>query len=745
MKAFWRVFEYIWPQWTRLVVITVSAILISILFSLSFMTIVPLLKLMMGEEGLHGWADRKVCHQRYGIKFYTPERVDFVDPNKTDIAYRLVITSVEPDGLAYTAGLREQDWIVAAGSSAASEQTEKVISSKLLDVLASAGSNEKIPVRYKRFDQSGRSELVSGMLNGGQRPFYLDSMQGLLNLLPREQTPDGKTRAISIIIILMGIFTIIRCTARFYQQYIAEKVVQTAVTNLRKDVFSHVLNMPVSYFESEHPSDTVSRLVRDTGQLSSGMKAMFGKALLEPMKAAALIAGAMIIDLKLTVIFLCSGPVVVVVIAQLGRKIKRATRKSLMSWSLMLGKLKEALTAIKVVKVYNRQDHENANFDVINKKLLKQLFRIAKIDAATSPIMEVLGMIAGGAALLFGAHWVAKQEIDASEFITLVAILGTAAEAIRKSSDIWNKVQQANAAAERVYAILDLDPEAESHSAYELEPLKSRIEFQDVVFTYPGSEKPALKHVNLTVEAGRNVALVGPNGSGKTTLANLIPRFYDPDSGRILIDGKDIRGAKLQNLRSQIGMVTQNVITFNDTIASNIAYGKPGATREEIIAAARRSFAHEFIEPLPKGYDTVIGEENTGLSGGQLQRIVIARAILKNPSILIFDEATSQVDADSEAKIHRAIEEVMRDRTCIIIAHRFSTVITADIIVVMDNGRIVAQGHHNELMKTCSLYQSLYETQLVARDSGPGTRNLEPETRVPSHRRKASPRESRRT
>jgi subfamily B ATP-binding cassette protein MsbA len=365
--------------------------------------------------------------------------------------------------------------------------------------------------------------------------------------------------------------------------------------------------------------------------------------------------------------------------------------------------------------------------------------------------MEVLGMMAGGAALLFGAHWVARQEIDATEFITLVALLGTAAEAIRKSSDIWNKVQQANAAAERVYAILDLDPEVEGHSAYELEPLKSRIEFQDVVFTYPGSETPALKHVNLTVEAGCNVALVGPNGSGKTTLANLIPRFYDPDSGRILIDGKDIRGAKLQNLRSQIGMVTQNVITFNDTIAANIAYGRPGATREEIIAAARRSFAHEFIEPLPKGYDTVIGEENTGLSGGQLQRIVIARAILKNPSILIFDEATSQVDTDSEAKIHRAIEEIMRDRTCIIIAHRFSTVITADTIIVMDDGRILAQGHHNELMKTCSLYQSLYETQLVARDSGLGARDSEPdpnlaessqkgslsETRAPSHERRA--------
>ncbi|OHB62820.1 MAG: hypothetical protein A2168_04175 [Planctomycetes bacterium RBG_13_50_24] len=713
MKAFWRVFEYIWPQWPRLIVIMVSTILISILFSLSFMTIVPLLKLMMGEEGLHGWADRKVCEQRYGIKFYIPERIDFVDPNKSDIAYYLIVTNVEPDGLAYASGLRGQDRIVGVGSYAAGEEPNKVASSRLLEELAKAADNEKIPVHYKQFDQGGNFELSDGLLDSGRRPFYLDSMQRLLSLLPREQTPENKTRGITIIIILMGIFTVVRCTARYYQQYIADKVVHTAVVNLRKDVFSHVLNMPVRFFESEHPSDTVSRLVRDTEQLSSGTKAMFGKALLEPTKAAALIAGAMIIDLKLSVIFMCSGPFVMVVIGQLGRKIKRATRKSLMSWSLMLAKLKEALTAIKIVKVYNRQDYENANFDVINKGLLKQLFRIAKIDAATSPIMEVLGMVAGGAALLFGAHWVARQEIDASEFITLVAILGTAAEAIRKSSDIWNKVQQANAAAERVYAILDLESEVESPAAFELGPLKNRIEFKDVVFTYPGSETPALKQVNLSVVAGHNVALVGPNGSGKTTLANLIPRFHDPDTGRILIDGKDIREAKLHSLRSQIGMVTQNVITFNDTIAANIAYGKPGATREEIIAAARRSFAHEFVAPLPKGYDTVIGEENTGLSGGQLQRIVIARAILKNPAILIFDEATSQVDADSEAKIHNAIEEIMRDRTCFIIAHRFSTVITADIIVVMNDGQIVAQGHHNELMKTCPLYQSLYETQLV--------------------------------
>jgi ABC-type multidrug transport system fused ATPase/permease subunit len=222
-----------------------------------------------------------------------------------------------------------------------------------------------------------------------------------------------------------------------------------------------------------------------------------------------------------------------------------------------------------------------------------------------------------------------------------------------------------------------------------------------------------LKGINLSVQAGHNVAIVGPNGSGKTTLANLIPRFYDPDTGCILIDGKDIRKATLRSLRSQIGMVTQNVVTFNDTVAANIAYGKPNAAREEIMSAARRAFAHEFISPLPEGYDTVIGEQGSGLSGGQLQRIVIARAILKNPAILIFDEATSQIDADSEAKIHKAIEEIMQDRTSFIIAHRFSTVITADIIVVMDDGRIIAQGQHDELIQTCSLYQSLYETQLV--------------------------------
>jgi ABC-type multidrug transport system fused ATPase/permease subunit len=335
------------------------------------------------------------------------------------------------------------------------------------------------------------------------------------------------------------------------------------------------------------------------------------------------------------------------------------------------------------------------------------------VDAASHPVLEVLGILAGAGAIIVGYTWVARGNLQGPDFLTLLVLLGAAAEAVRKTSDIWNKLQQANAAAERVFDVIDQPTEFEKLGALILPAVKGNVEFRDVVFTYPKAERRTLNHVNLTVTAGHNIAIVGPNGSGKTTLANLLPRFYDPDSGQILIDGHDIRAVTLESLRDQIGMVTQEVITFNDTIAANIGYGRHNATEEDIVAAAQRAFAHEFVCQLPKGYDTVIGEHGVGLSGGQLQRIVIARAVVKNPAILIFDEATSQVDADSEAKIHKAIEEIMRDRTTFIIAHRFSTVVAADVIVVMDGGRIIAQGQHEQLMETCHIYQGLYETQLV--------------------------------
>ncbi|HCO93524.1 MAG TPA: ABC transporter ATP-binding protein [Phycisphaerales bacterium] len=716
MKAFWRVFEYIWPQWPCLIVIVFSAILIGILFSLSFMTVVPLLKVMMGEEGLHGWVDRKICSWRYDIDFHVPDTIDFTNSENNSIAYYLLITNVEPNGRAEAAGLKGQDRIVGVIDDTR-QGLNPVSRGRLLEELANAADKSSITLQLKRSGQSGELEDQQLQLNTGTNPFYVEfavnSAKWIIGFVPRGMASNVKARAVIHIIILMCVVTIVRCIATFYQKYLAEKVVQIAIAGLREDVFSHAMKMPVGFFSSRGTSDTISRIVNDINATGRGVKILLGKALREPLKAVFCLVGAMVISYKLTLIFLCCAPFVLGLAALLGQKIKKYTRRSLRSSAQMLGRLDGAVSALHVVKVYSQQEHESSAYRKINRRYLKQSLGIAKVEAATGPTMEVFGMIAGSAALLVGVYWVTGANMQPSSFFGLLVALGIAAESIRKSSDIWNKAQSANAAAERVFAVVDEPAEFEKPGAIELPVFKERIEFKDVVFTYPGSDMPILKRVNLTVQAGYNVAIVGPNGSGKTTLINLVPRFYNTDSGQILIDGQDIRDVTLKSLRAQIGMVTQNVVTFNDTMAANIVYGRPNATREEIIAASKRAFADEFISILPDGYDTIIGEHGAGLSGGQLQRIVIARAILKNPAILIFDEATSQVDADSEAKIHNAIEEIMQGRTCFIIAHRFSTVITADIIVVMDNGRIVAQGQHSELMKTCPLYQSLYETQLV--------------------------------
>ncbi len=718
MNSFRRVFKYIWPQWPRVVTVFLSAFIVALLLLFSFAAVVPLLKVMIGEEGLHGWIDRNVCDWRYGVDFYVPETADFTDGNDPNISYYLRVKEVDEKGffnksLAYESGLRRDDRIIGVGSQLVGQGNDRVLRGKLLQELAEVES-ESVVLQVNRSDKAGFLEPLELTLAVPEKTFGVKFVQNLSRFVKRGHSASEKLRTVTFIVIAMIVVTIIRCLMTYYQKYAGEKIVQIANAQLREDMIAHIMDMPMKFFTRYGTSDTISRIVRDANQTAEGAKLLLGKAMREPMNALCLLGGAFYLSWKLTLLFVASAPVAIGIGVLLGKKIKKATKRSLVISAQMLGKLEDIIGALKVVKVYNYQEAEKNDYHRVNKKYLKRSLRVTKVDVSTGPILEVLGMFAGSAALLVGVNWVVNANMQASSFFFLLIALGAAAESIRKSSDIWNKIQMSNAAAERVFALLDEPLEKEKPDAIKLAPLRREIEFRDVVFTYPGSDRPVLNKINLKVQAGHNIAIVGPNGSGKTTLANLIPRFYEPDSGKILLDGTDIQNATLHSLRDQIGMVTQEVVTFNDTIAANIAYGKPNATREEIIKAAKGAYAHEFIAPLPDAYDTIIGEHGSGLSGGQLQRVVIARAILKNPTILIFDEATSQVDADSEAKIHNAIEQMMQYRTSFIIAHRFSTVITADLIVVMDNGQIIAQGQHEELIKTCQLYQSLYETQLVA-------------------------------
>ncbi len=731
MREFRRVFQYVWPQWPRVIVVVVSAMMIAAMLSASFMTIIPLLTVMVSNEGLPSWVDRKVSDVYYGLELQVPEAAVVSAEPGTPAAVYLRVIRVRKDSLAQQAGFEPQDRIIDVNDVVSARAGREVSYASLLRTLA-CPKGAILPVKIKRVkgttlvdqtlqlptpqDEAAIRNLKSSPFSRLKRRIQFAAVYAAawaVDFLPREQTPRGKTTAVIALMGLVTGITVIRCIAKFYQDYLGQKVVQVAVNNLRQDVFGHMMQMPMAAFTGERPSDTISRIVRDTSTMGAGIQVLLGKALREPMNALFMLGAALWLNWQLALVFLGGAPFVVVLLGTFGSRMKKATRRSLVASSQMLAKLQEVVTGLRVVKIYNQHAYEHEAFRGINDRLLRQLLRMSKVDAASQPVLEVLGMLAGAGAIILGMAWVSDNKVDGSEFLALLALLGASAEAVRKTSDIWNRMQQANAASERVFAVLDQPLEKEKPDAVVLPPAKGNVEFRNVSFTYPKSERPTLRNISLSITAGLNVAIVGPNGAGKTTLINLIPRLFDPDSGEILIDGRNIHDVTLKSLRDQIGMVTQDILTFNDTIATNIAYGRPGATKDDVVAAAKRAFAHEFVSRMPQGYDTIIGEHSVGLSGGQLQRIIIARAILKNPAILIFDEATSQIDAESETKIHEAIEEIMRGRTTFIIAHRFSTVVTADVIVVMNDGRIIAQGRHDELIRTCPVYQALYETQLV--------------------------------
>jgi subfamily B ATP-binding cassette protein MsbA len=531
-----------------------------------------------------------------------------------------------------------------------------------------------------------------------------------------DELPTDPYHTVIWIMLGLGVLTVLGATASFLHEYLSLTIVQRTVTNIRREAFHRVVRLPLKDVITGGTADSVSRIVNDTSTLGQGFGALLSKAVAQSTKSVAAVVVALVTNLSVTLIALIVAPLLYSVIRKLGKRIRRASRSALESQGGLYGAATESLQGLRVVKVHTTERYEAGRFHRLNKDVMRQMMRVRTARALASPLIETLAIFVLGGLTIPAAHAIIKGRLEPSEFILVFVSLGMAGASLKPLTAIINDIQSSAAAADRIDALLKATPEpGHGSSLPRLGRHKESIEFRSVTFTYPGASRPALADVNLKVAHGERVAVVGPNGSGKTTLLALVPRLFDPDTtaGAVLIDGQDIRGVSVRSLRRQIGVVTQETVLFRGTLRTNIAYGAEGVTADRIFAAARKARADGFIAALPQGYETPVGEQGLTLSGGQRQRIAIARAILRDPAILILDEATSMIDADSEAQIGAAIADFTEGRTCLIVAHRLSTVMGADRIVVMDAGRIVDQGTHAQLLDRCPVYRLIAKNQLL--------------------------------
>ncbi len=532
---------------------------------------------------------------------------------------------------------------------------------------------------------------------------------GLQHLIPPSGLAAWRTVALLLIV-----FTIVKGIADYASTYLMAYIGQSAVLKLRQDLYSHLLAQSAAFFERHRTNYLVSRLISSAVAIETAVASTLRDLLNESFTLIFFLGASFYYNWRLTLGSLLIMPPVAGLTIKFGTALRKLARESYEGYKRLTDTAQEALANQQIVKAYRGEERERNRFTRVADRILHANLRSASISGMSPPIIEFIGVLFVAALLFFAEREIRLGRMNVAQFVTFLFFLFRSYDPMRKLSRLQNSMEQALGAAQHVFEVMDEHIQlAERPNAISLPQLRSEIEFRDVHFGYGDETRAVLRGVSLTVPQGKMVALVGESGGGKSTLTKLLPRFHDPTAGEVLWDGIDLRDATLSSLRRQIALVTQETVLFNDTVRYNISYGRPEASDQEIQDAARTAFAHDFISELPNGYDTVIGERGIFLSGGQRQRIAIARAVLIDAPVLILDEATSALDAESEALVQRAIANLIKDRTTIVIAHRLSTVRRADLIVVMEAGRIIEQGTHSELLARGGQYQRLYELQFA--------------------------------
>lgn len=510
---------------------------------------------------------------------------------------------------------------------------------------------------------------------------------------------------------LLGV-ALVKGLFAYGQAYLMSYVGHRIVAQVRAQLFVQMVHLPLGFHEEHTSGRLVSRITSDVNLMANAIPSVLKDLLQQGLTFVGLVGWVFFLNWKLASVLFLVIPLSFLAIVRIGHRVRVLATRGQESMGDMTSVLKETFAGIRIVKAYGREPLENERFGRTNLSYMRANMKSAQLSAIVSPMMEMIALLGIAVIIWHGGKLVILGEMTPGSFFSFLTAMFMAYAPIRRLAGANSSIQAALAGAQRVFDVLDLEHERHGdHVRRDIAPIRQALEFRHVSFAYNAGSTPALVDINLTIRCGEVVAFVGSSGSGKTTLVSLVPRFYMPTSGAILLDGQDIQEVGLSSLRSQIAIVSQDTMLFDDTVKGNIAYGRLEATDEDIREAAKAAHADEFIVNLPQGMDTIIGENGVKLSGGQRQRLAIARAILRDPPILILDEATSSLDSESERVVQDALANLMKNRTTLVIAHRLSTIIHADRIVVLQKGRIVEEGTHAELLRHGGVYKRLYVTQ----------------------------------